>query len=68
VVSPIIYIYLIKYISLAYHKFCILPLQAFGIYQGKETIYSPKLVEPHGCEVETGETNRCIFAESHQVL
>lgn len=40
----------------------------FGIYVNGATIYSPKLVEPHDCEVETSTTNRCIFGESHQIF
>jgi len=40
----------------------------FGIYVNGTTIYSPKLVEPHDCEVETSTTNRCVYGESHQIF
>lgn len=40
----------------------------FGIYCNGGILYSPKLVEPHDCEVETSLTNRCVFGESHQIF
>ena len=40
----------------------------FGIYNYTETIYSPKLVEPHNCEIESSQTTRCIYGESHQIF
>lgn len=37
----------------------------FGIYNHGETMYSPKLVDPHDTEVESSNTVRCIIGDSH---
>jgi len=31
-------------------------------------VYSPKLVDPKDCEVETSETVRCIIGDNHQIF
>ena len=37
----------------------------FGIYNRNETLYQPKLVDPHDTEVESAQTVRCIIGESN---
>ncbi len=49
--------------------------KVFAMYANGETVYSPKLIEPHPCEVimnsfikfkvESPTLNRCVFGESH---
>ena len=34
-----------------------------GIYAMGEALLSPKFIDPHDCEVESGRTNRCIFGD-----
>ncbi|KAL4430115.1 hypothetical protein ABPG74_013562 [Tetrahymena malaccensis] len=40
----------------------------FGIYNRNDTIYQPKLVDPHDTEVESAQTVRCIIGESNQIF
>lgn len=37
----------------------------YGIYINGEEVFAPRLIEPHSCEVDTSQTNRCIIGESH---
>mgnify|MGYP000882203550 FL=1 len=40
----------------------------YGIYINGEEVYAPRMIEPHDCEVDTSQTNRCIIGESHHAL
>ncbi|EGR31823.1 hypothetical protein IMG5_101270 [Ichthyophthirius multifiliis] len=40
----------------------------FGIYTKNQTIFQPKLVDPHDTEIESAQTVRCIIGDQNQIF
>ena len=39
----------------------------FAVYQEKQAVYKPVLVEPKDCEVQDEAFNQCLLGESHLI-